>query len=75
MQETEQKGKIRLLSDLGTKLSKYIEDEDPFADSFSFLKPPDNASIGEKVLWEVFGSKQQKTKPQVVTETGEKMAR
>jgi len=39
------------------------------------LKPPENASIGEKVLWEVFGSKQQKTKPQVVTETGEKMAR
>jgi hypothetical protein len=35
------------------------DEEDPFADSFSFLKPPDleNATIGEQVLWEVFGKK------------------
>lgn len=34
-----------------------MSDDDPFADSFAFLKPPEDASIGEQVLWDVFGSK------------------
>jgi hypothetical protein len=48
-----------------------VSEDDPFADSFSFLKPQENATIGEQVLWEVFGSKQ-KPKPVSNTETGEK---
>lgn len=33
-------------------------DEDSFDDSFSFLKPKGEPSIGEKAMWEVFGKKQ-----------------
>jgi hypothetical protein len=58
--------------DLGTKLTRYLEDEeDPFADSFQFLKPTDeeNATIGEQVMWEVFGKRKAEEK-QARKETG-----
>jgi hypothetical protein len=34
-------------------------EDDPFADSFSFLKPSDsqNATVGEQAMWEVFGKR------------------
>jgi hypothetical protein len=57
-------------------MAKHLADqeEDPFADSFSFLKPPDseNATVGEQAMWEVFG-RRAAPKPQV-QETGQKQA-
>lgn len=65
LKESEQKGKIKLLNDLGNKLTKHIhQEEDPFGDSFEFLKPPkEDATIGEKVMFDVFNKKyKEKTK-------------
>lgn len=57
-------------------MAKHLADqeEDPFADSFSFLKPQDseNATVGEQAMWEVFG-RRAAPKPQVL-ETGQKQA-
>lgn len=60
LKENEERGKIKLLSSLSTKLTKHLqEEEDPFSESFEFLKPPgDDATIGERVMHEVFAKKQ-----------------